>query len=321
MYDRSGIAQIALSTMDGQRSRDWYVRGLGYQPAGARQPTSDLSAVQGLPDATLRELLWLVDANAFFQIEIFRYASPPVRPQPPDRRACDIGYAGFGVWVADFDATVHRLSELGSPPLSAPVGPAGGRRVCVLDPDGVIVEVMEDRVPTPGQALPARPGAPVATRSVTVSVPDLHRSLRYFADAIGLTPTTDVALHTVEHEALWCLAGAKARRALLAAGDLWLELVQYTDPVGRPRPAGYRISDQGILNIAVTSRTMAGYRAVRDRVVAAGYRVHAEIARDRLHIQYTESDDGFSVELAYFDEALDAVQGFRPEDSSSATGR
>jgi hypothetical protein len=37
MYDRSGIAQIALSTMDGQRSRDWYVRGLGYQPAGARQ--------------------------------------------------------------------------------------------------------------------------------------------------------------------------------------------------------------------------------------------------------------------------------------------
>ena len=29
-----------------------------------------------------------------------------------------------------------------------------------------------------------------------------------------------------------------------------VELVQYTEPAGRPRPPGYRISDQGLLNIA-----------------------------------------------------------------------
>jgi catechol 2,3-dioxygenase-like lactoylglutathione lyase family enzyme len=309
---RTGIAQIALSVLDGQRSHDWYAEGLGLLPAGTLQPTADLSAVQGVPDARVANLLWLVDANPFFQFEIFQYTSPPVRPQPTDRRACDLGYARLGVWVADLDATMERLHALDTTPLTAPVGTAGARRVCVLDPDGVVIELMEDRAPTPDQAPSTRPEATAAARSITVSVADVDAALRYYADAIGLVPVTDFALHTDEHEALWRLPGARANRALLAGGDLWLEVVQYTDPVGRPRPVDYRISDQGILNIAVAGRSVAAYEALRDRVVAGGYGVYEPIVRERIRVHYAHGPDGLSVEMSYFDEDLDAKQGFLP---------
>jgi catechol 2,3-dioxygenase-like lactoylglutathione lyase family enzyme len=309
---RTGIAQIALSVLDGQRSHDWYADGLGLLPAGTLQPTAELSAVQGVADARVANVLWLVDANPFFQFEIFQYASPPVRSQPADRRACDLGYARFGVWVADLDATVARLDALGTPTLSAPVGAAGARRVCVLDPDGIVVEVMEDRAPTPDQAPSTRPQAPAAARSVTVSVADLDAARRYYAEAIGLVPVTDFALHTDEHEVLWQLPGARANRALLAGGDLWLELVQYTEPVGRPRPGDYRISDQGILNIAVAGRSVAAYEGLRDRVVAGGYTVFEPIVRERLRVHYAQGPEALSVELSYFDEELDDRQGFAP---------
>lgn len=310
--NRSGIAQIALSSLDARQSHNWYATGLGFLPAGDRQPTADLSAVQGIPNARVADLRWLVDANPFFQLEIFEYATPEVRPQPNDRRGSDVGYARFGVWVEQFDATLERLAELGTTPLSEPIGAKGHRRASVLDPDGIVVELMEDYIPTPDHSIPVRAGIPVAARSVTVSVPDLERSLDYFARAIGMHRVADDTLHGVEHEALWGLAGAKSRRAVLTGGSLWLEIVQYTEPVGRARPDDYRISDQGILNIAVASRTLEGFTRLRDNVVAQGFQVHTEIARDQMHIQYALDTDGFSVEMAYFDAAIDSVQGFAP---------
>ena len=313
--DAVGIAQVAISALDGQRSHDWYAT-LGYAPAGCRRPTSDLSAVQGVPNARLANLLWLVDRQEFFQLEIFEYASPEVRRQRRHRRASDIGYARIGVWVADLDAALARLARIGTAAAAGPVGSTGARWAAVFDPDGVMVELVENGDRTPSRSEPARSSIAVATRRVTVSVPDLDRSLAFFADALGLRPTAGEDPHIEARESLWGMSSTRARRALLDGGQLWLELVQYLDPAGRPRPDGYRISDQGILNIAVASRSLAGFTRVRDAVVAAGYPVHKEIARDQLHIQYATDLDGFSVELGYFDKKLDDVQGFLPRTST-----
>ena len=68
------------------------------------------------------------------------------------------------------------------------------------------------------------------------------------------------------------------------------------------------------MNIAVASRTLEGYLGLRDRVTAAGYQVHAEIAREHLRIQYALDPQGFSVEMGYFDAARDPIAGFRPTD-------
>jgi len=62
---------------------------------------------------------------------------------PADFRPCDIGYTRIGIWVADFDTTLTNLARLGTKPLTPAIGAFGARRVCVRNPDGVYVEIME----------------------------------------------------------------------------------------------------------------------------------------------------------------------------------
>jgi catechol 2,3-dioxygenase-like lactoylglutathione lyase family enzyme len=303
------IVQVALSVLDAKRSAQWYERGLGYLPAGDRHPTAPLSAVQGLPDAQVETVIWLVDRQAFFQLEIFQYNSPPVRPQPIDRSASDIGWTSFGVWVADFNDTLARLRQLGAGPVGDPVGPPGRRRSRAVDPDGIVVDIIEFDVAPPSSTVAGNSHCGVVTRSVSVSVPDLDRSRRYFGTTIGLTPIADPPAADVLHAAP---APGEVRRAVLDGGDIWLELVQHVAPVGRPRRPDYRISDQGVLNIAVGKRTLSDYVELRDRVAAAGYHLHDEIVRDQLRIQYAEDFDKFSVELGFYAPELDEPQGFKP---------
>ena len=106
-------------------------------------------------------------------------------------------------------------------------------------------------------------------RSVTLSVPDLARSEDFFRRGLGLQHS-DVALRAPEHEALWGLAGARTQASALDAGGVLVELVQYLDPIGRPRPPGHKISDQGILNIAFGARRKRDHRELYDRTTAAG---------------------------------------------------
>jgi catechol 2,3-dioxygenase-like lactoylglutathione lyase family enzyme len=153
---------------------------------------------------------------------------------------------------------------------------------------------------------------PVAAGFVRASVPDLARSAAYFTETVGLERHDPALLHRPEHEALWGLDGAVRRVELLAAGDLWLELVQYEDPVPAPWPDGYRISDLGILNVALGSRDKEEYAAVRDAVRASGSRINAENDVGYGSFLYSVDDQGFSLELIYLDPAADAGTGFLP---------
>ena len=80
---------------------------------------------------------------------------------------------------------------------------------------------------------------PSAIRSVTVSVPQLSDAAAFFETGIGLKPST-AALHTPEHEASWGLAGATTESRLFDGGEVLIEVVQYLDPVGKPRPRDYQ---------------------------------------------------------------------------------
>jgi hypothetical protein len=124
---------------------------------------------------------------------------------------------------------------------------------------------------------------------------------------------SDEMLHTPEHEALWGLAGTRRETALLWSGDFLVELVQYLDPVGAPWPDGYRISDQGILNIALGGRSRAAYQAATDAVVAAGHTVNRARSFPFGDVNYVMDKQGFSVELFFLDESADALMGFLPE--------
>jgi catechol 2,3-dioxygenase-like lactoylglutathione lyase family enzyme len=232
---------------------------------------------------------------------------------PADWRPNDIGYSMIGVHVADLEATLARLGAAATEPLTAPIGETGERRVCVRDPDGVLVELMEDdpRGPVPR----GRPHteADATARSVTLSVPSLERSRRVFADVLGLEPAGELSLHGPEHEALWGLEGARRESALLWADDFIVELVEYTDPRGRPRPPGYRITDQGLLNVAFGFRDRRDFKRALRRSTEGGLVPNGRALRlGAWSVVYVNDSDGFSIELLQAERWYERRLGFQP---------
>ncbi|HSJ17997.1 MAG TPA: SDR family NAD(P)-dependent oxidoreductase [Solirubrobacterales bacterium] len=308
------LCQVALSVTDLRRVQRWYREVLGFAPAGGTNLFAGplASAVQGLPGAA-STCWWLVDRQEFFQLELFEFRGPPVRPPPRDWRPSDVGYSMLGVHVDDLDATVRRAGAAGSPPLSEPVGSPGERRVCLRDPDGVIVELMENDPRGARSRDRPRPELPAAARSVTLSVPDLERSRRFFAGVLGLRLAEGVELHRPEHEALWGMDGATRRSLVLEARDFFVEVVEYADPRPRPWPPGYRISDQGLLNVAFGFRDRAQLDAAYDRCVAAGHRANSRpLSFGPWAVTYVNDDQGFSVELIQVARWYERRMGFRP---------
>lgn len=303
MMTEMPLCQIAMSVSDVQRSQRWYRDIFGYQEAGGTYmfiPLLGSADVQGIPGAT-SVCWWLMDRQGFFQLELFEFSRPPSKPLPPDWRPCDIGYTTIGIHVADFDGTLERLARRRVPLLSAPIGEREFRRVCVRDPDGVLLEIMEDDPRTTD--LRSRPyDVPVATRFVTLSVPDLAEARRTWIEVLGLPEERGVVLHTFEHERLWGLEGASRDSFLLRAGDMFIEVVRYSDPVGKPWPPGYRISDLGLLNIAFGLRSLGDQEQLVRRCIDAGIRPNTTkgtIVKKLWYASYVNDPMGFSIELLY----------------------
>ena len=309
------LNQIAFSVVDLRLTERWFREAFGLLPSGGSRALmrGPLAAnVQGLPRAA-STCWWLLGRNSWFQLELFQFDRPLAKLMPADFRPCDIGYTRIGIWVEDFDATLKRLAGLGSRPLTEPFGERGGRRACVRNPDGVYVEVMEDD-PLPQSNRRGRVDCPSAIRSVTVSVPQITDAAAFFEEGIGLNTST-VALHTPEHEALWGLAGATTESRLFDGGEVLIEVVQYLNPAGKPRSRDYRLSDQGILNIAFGARRKTDFTAVYRRAKAFGARpncrpVHLAGAGS---VVYVNAPQGFSVEILRTTPGLaDRIFGFHP---------
>jgi catechol 2,3-dioxygenase-like lactoylglutathione lyase family enzyme len=323
------LFQVAISSRNVLASQRWYADGLGMrrskmldidayvsqqQAEGALPDDFDMSRLQGIPVPVKLSLMgWAVDQQDFFQMELFQYSEPPAKPKPAAWRPCDIGYSMLCVHVGDFDATLSRLSALGSPPLAAQSGEPGRRRAAVFDPDGVLVEIMEDDPRTPEPTPRAHLDISAAARAVRLSVRDIDASVRFFVETVGMTvASAGTELHTAADEALWNLPGASRKIALLYCGDFWIELVQYTAPVGSDRPQNYLLCDQGLLNIAVGSRHRSDYLRVRDAVRAAGHRLSAEANMEYESCVYSFDDQGFCLEITYMGVEMDEIMGFVP---------
>jgi NAD(P)-dependent dehydrogenase (short-subunit alcohol dehydrogenase family)/catechol 2,3-dioxygenase-like lactoylglutathione lyase family enzyme len=309
------LNQIAFSVSDLQGTCNWYQQVFGLVPAGGTESFKGYLAekVQGVSGAR-STCWWLVDAQGYFQLEFFEFERPVARPLAQDNRLSDIGYRMVGFHVADFDGLLKRLQNTGVTPLTDAVGEAGSRRVCIRDPEGVLLELMEDD-PLEGRAPSLqRPEIPVVARSVTVSVADLEKSRHYFVEVLGMQVVPDLSLHQTRHHGIWELAGAARKELLLQAGGVLVELVEYEDPPGRKPVTGYRISDQGVLNIALGFRSQAEFNRMHRRCRRMGIEGNwRPLHLGAWSVVYVNDEQGFSVELLMVRPWYDGFMGFRPK--------
>ena len=93
-----------------------------------------------------------------------------------------------------------------------------------------------------------------------------------------------------------------------------MEVVQYLSPQGKPWPEGYRISDQGILNIAFGARNKRDHAEVYRRCIAAGARPNCQPVQMRgAGVVYVNDAQGFSFELLWTKPGrADRQWGFEP---------
>jgi len=308
------IAQLAFCTNDLPQTIRFYTEVFGFAGAGGNVVWGRwLADIQGLGDDAATAIGWLVGRQDLFQLEFFNHTLPAPRELPPDWRPSDYGWVRWGLTVPDFEPALQRLCRAGVTTITEPQVHNGLRRVCFRDPfTQIVVEIMEDGSALPGGIRPRHYDLVPAVVYATLSVADLDRACRFYVDTLGLSHD-GVALHNDEMEALWGLSGARSESFVVSAGDIYLEVVRYDDPAGRPRPTDYRLSDQGFMNIAVGSRLRAQSEALIERVRASGYRVNAELPGVAAGGTYVADGDGNSVEVICAPREFDSTFGFSPQ--------
>ena len=102
-----------------------------------------------------------------------------------------------------------------------------------------------------------------------------------------------------------------------------IEFVRYERPVWRARPAGYLISDQGILNVAFGCSSRKEFNATYARLIRLGFRPNSApwSVPGRATVVYFTDDQGLSVELLYVEPDGMEYMGFVPPTPPLAAGK
>lgn len=263
--------QIGLNTTDLGATVRFYAEVFGFANAGGQVGWGETMKVQGLDTDGQTVVWWLFGRHPRIQFEIFHHTGPDVRPKPADWSPADHGWVRWGVAVSDFDAVLAKLEARGIAPIAEPAQREGVRRAAIRDPwAGIIIEVREEG---PGLAVEwpyERNSADPQVIYVTASVSDIAAARAYYTRILGFETLPLDMLHAPEDEALWGLAGAEREGFLVNAGHGYLEIVEYASPRGRPRPADHRLSDQGIMNVGLSTRDPQAVEAVLDKLDAEG---------------------------------------------------
>lgn len=303
------FCQVALCSSNLPRSIELFTTVLGFVDAGGGPFWgSQLAAVQELGDDASCLVWRLVGRSEFMQLELFAHSVPAQRPQPPDWNPSDLGWVRWGVKVEDFDECLRRLADFGITTMTEPMTFGDRiRRVCFRDPFvGAVVEIIEE---AHRSSTDENGGCKADVAYATASVADLRGSTSFFAESLGLEPVDPLDVHGPAMEVLWGLAGSECSAMAFKSGSGHVELVSYR-PVGRRRPADYRLSDQGLMNIALGfhSRTQLDALAA---VLSERFPLTFPLdPGDGPAAGYTHAPDGLSVELMAVPPGFEKACGF-----------
>lgn len=311
MLQEENICQVAFSALDAAALRGWYRDVFGFLDAGGTVfggPSTD--RVQGMEKVRER-CLWLVDSQQYFQLEFFQFWSPQSKPAPADSRPCDIGYRVLGIVVEDFDAVLARALAAG-PGEPAIRGEPGKRRASLQDIEGNWVDIYEEDPLPDTLNWRVRPEVPATVRSMTLSVPDLEASSQAWTGGLGLAHDRDGGLGE-GRAPMGDNEPVPLRCRVLRSRNFLVELAEYEPGEAKPRPPGYRICDQGFMNIAVGLADTAAFDRRFAIVQRRGFHPNGKpLDIGVFKVMYVNDPFGFSVELLNARRASWFLSGFKP---------
>ena len=141
------VDHFALTVGDLERSLRFYRDLLGLEVKVRRVWNEEyVREMVGFPDASMDIALLALPGSEDQQLELIEYQQP--RARPPHNPINAAGSAHLCFMVDDIQETYDRLRQEGiefvSAPVAVPVGPNKGRRTAyLLDPDGIVVQLMQ----------------------------------------------------------------------------------------------------------------------------------------------------------------------------------
>jgi hypothetical protein len=305
------VVQIGLTSSDLSGTLRLYAELFGFANAHGVPIWGNPLAVQGLAASARGIMWWLVGRQSFFQLEVFQYSVPVSRTQPVDWRPADHGWVRFGVAVSDFRGVLAQLSKWGIAPLGQTKEVDGLRRLAFRDPFvGAIVEILEDGTGVPGGIREKSNNVDPAIVYVTSSVSNLGAARKFYGETLRLPIESRDVLHRAEHETMWGLADSVSEGFVARAGDIFIEVVQYQQPEGRPKPPGWSVTDQGIMNIAIGSRNKRLILDLLGRVQKVGVRTGPVMSfGESMGVYLLEKER--ELELVSLPESQDEEWGFK----------
>ncbi|HEY7000698.1 MAG TPA: VOC family protein [Candidatus Udaeobacter sp.] len=142
-----GADHTGITVSNLERSLAFWRDVLGFEFSHTAHQTGKLAQeITGVQNAEIK--LGVVKTPGGHKIELLEYLAPQERKQDAHLRPCDVGSAHVALIVDDLDAILDAIDASGwkaaGKPQTLQSGPNAGKRVVyVLDPDGAIIEFMQ----------------------------------------------------------------------------------------------------------------------------------------------------------------------------------
>jgi catechol 2,3-dioxygenase-like lactoylglutathione lyase family enzyme len=142
-----GADHTGITVSNLERSLAFWRDVLGFEPSHTAHQTGELAQeITGVQGAEIK--LGVVKTPGGHKIELLQYLAPPERKQGGHLRPCDVGSVHVALIVDDLDAILNAIDASGwkaaGKPQTLQSGPNAGKRVVyVRDPDGTIIEFMQ----------------------------------------------------------------------------------------------------------------------------------------------------------------------------------
>jgi glyoxylase I family protein len=142
--DHTGITVSNL-----ERSLAFWRDVLGFEFSHSAHQNGDIAEqITGVKGAELK--LVVVKAPGGHKIELLEYLAPSHRKEHVDLRPCDVGSVHIALTVENLEPLLQKIATSGwkaaGKPQTLQSGPNAGKRVVyVRDPDGTIIEFMQQK--------------------------------------------------------------------------------------------------------------------------------------------------------------------------------